>query len=258
MNDELRKTALKHCDIEGKYERNLNHAWLSIEIDEIYKEDYQMRMLNTNTLKRLLPVQGQGREERSSYRYEISGKLSMKSFYENTVLGYREMESFMKQFVEALREVENLLLNPNGLLLVPDYIYQADGQFYFCFCPCKCGDIWDEFHQLTEYFVKKADYEDKEAIYLSYELHKASMEQNYNIEKVLEEILEKKDTEVQKMSAEKDNTYAIEEDYWIDDWEGEQEMLGSKIKEKRSVWGMVNEKLQKRRKKMWGDWDTFA
>ena len=33
----------------------------------------------------------------------------------------------------------------------------------------------------------------KEAVYLAYELHKASMEENYNIEYALERILEKKE-----------------------------------------------------------------
>lgn len=258
MNSEVHKASKNYCGIEGKYERNLNHAWLLLEMDEVYEEDYQMRMLRANELEHLLSVQGQGREKRSSYKYEISGKSSMKSSYDSAGIGHREMEEFMKQFVEALKEVQNLLLNPNGLLLIPEYIFREGGQFYFCFCPGKHGDIWEEFHQLTEYFVKKADYEDKEAIYLAYELHKASMEENYNIEKVLGKILENKDTEVQNMSVEKSNTYAVEEDYWLDGWEGEKELAGSKVKEKRSMWGRVNDKLLKRKKKIWGDWDTFV
>ena len=28
-----------------EYERDLHHAWMILETDELYKEDYQMRML---------------------------------------------------------------------------------------------------------------------------------------------------------------------------------------------------------------------
>lgn len=255
MTEESYKSVQRYCGIRGEYERELNHAWLLLETDEVYEEDYQIRMLRSNTVKRLLPLQGQGREEKSTYRYDVSGKTSMKSHYESIGVGCGDMEEFMKQFIEALKEMENLLLNPGGLLLAPEFIYIENEQFYFCFCPRKCGVVREEFHQLTEYFVKKADYEEKEAIYLAYELHKASMEENYNIEKILEDILDKKDAEVKKMTVEKDNAYLVEEDMWLGDWEGGQELIGNKIKEKRSVWGRVNDKLRRRKKKIWGEWD---
>ena len=163
----------------------------------------------------------------------------------------------MKQFIEVLKEIQNLLLNPDGLVLSPEFIYREDGQYYFCFCPGKQGAVMEEFHQLTEYFVKKADYEEKEAIYLAYELHKASMEENYNIEKILEDILDKKDAEMQKMTVEKEESYAVEEDFWLGDWEGEQELTGNKIRERGKVWGLVNDKIRKRKKKMWGEWEEL-
>lgn len=255
MMEEKFNNVQEYHGIRAGYERDLNHAWLLLEIEEVYKEDYQMKMLGCNDVRRLLTVQGQGRDEKSIYRYDISGKTSMKACYENTVASCRDMEEFMKQFIEALKEVQNLLLNPDGLVLSPDFVYREGGQFYFCFCPGKRGAVREEFHQLTEYFVKKADYEEKEAIYLAYELHKASMEENYNIEKVLEDILDKKDAEVQKMAVDKEDTYVLEEDLWLGDWESEQELAGNRIKERSGVWGLVNEKLRKRKKKAWGEWE---
>ena len=49
----------------------------------------------------------------------------------------------------------------------------------------------------------RQDYEQKEAVYLAYELHKASMEENYNIEYALERILEKKENEMESIQPEK-------------------------------------------------------
>ena len=130
-----------------EYERDLHHAWMILETDELYKEDYQMRMLMENAISGLLSGRGQG----------------------------------------------NYLLDVNCLSLDPGHIYVSDEIYYFCYCPGLEGNILEKFHELTEYFVRETDYEQKEAVYLAYELHKASMEENYNIEYALERILEKQD-----------------------------------------------------------------
>ena len=41
-----------------EYERDLHHAWMILETDELYKEDYQMRMLMENAIPGLLSVRG--------------------------------------------------------------------------------------------------------------------------------------------------------------------------------------------------------
>ena len=85
----------------------------------------------------------------------------------------------MRQFIQVLYVVKNYLLNVNCLSLDPGHIYVSDEIYYFCYCPGLEGNILEKFHELTEYFVRETDYEQKEAVYLAYELHKASMEENY-------------------------------------------------------------------------------
>ena len=87
------------------------------------------------------------------------------------------MEEFVRQFIQMLKEIENYLLNVNCLSLNPEHIFYEDGKYYFSYCPMLQQNLWAEFHELTEYFVRETDYEDKEAIYLAYELHKSSMEE---------------------------------------------------------------------------------
>lgn len=241
--------------IKGEYERDLNHTWLNLETEGVYQEDYQMRMLSVNNTQHLLPVKGKGLEEKSIYRYEVSGKSALESSYESIGMKYKDMELFMRQFIETLKEVQNLLLNPNGIVLMPAYIYRDKERFYFCFCPSKTGTIGEDFHRLTEYFVKKTDYQDKDAVYLAYELHKASMEENYNIENVMEEIMEKKEDEMEKLYRLEDKGYDIEEDICLDDWEGERELIGSAGERKKRMWGIVGEKMHRRKKNTWGEWE---
>ena len=56
------------------FERDLHHSWMILEIDHVYAEDYQMRMLLDNQIPELLEIRGQGENEKSRYRYKITGK----------------------------------------------------------------------------------------------------------------------------------------------------------------------------------------
>ena len=89
--------------MKTEYERNLHHAWMILEFDEIYEEDYQMRMLAENHLNCLLDVKGQGMDRKSRYQYEVGGKTSMTAMGERQKWNFSRMKEFMQQFVEAVR-----------------------------------------------------------------------------------------------------------------------------------------------------------
>ena len=238
-----------------EYERDLHHAWMILETDMVYQEDYQMRMLAENAIPGLLAVRGHGKDDKSQYRYEISGKTSMQAKGEKEHWQFAELENFMRQFIQVLYAVKNYLLDVNCLSLDPGHIYMSDENYYFCYCPGEEGNILEKFHELTEYFVRETDYEQKEAVYLAYELHKASMEENYNIEYALEQILERKENEMESVQPEKKEGYDLQEELILDDWIAEQEMKGQVVKDSQSVWGFLSQRLQKRRKKRESQWD---
>ena len=107
-------------------------------------------------------------------------------------------------------------------------------------------------YQWNNIYIKKCC-----SSYLAYELHKASMEENYNIEYALERILEKKENEMESIQPEKKAGYDLQEELILDDWIAEQEMKGQVVKDRQSVWGFLNQRLQKRRKKRESQWDEI-
>lgn len=239
-----------------EYERDLHHAWMILETENLYKEDYQIRMLAENVIPGLLMMKAQGKDDRSQYRYEISGKLSVQAKGEKEKWKFESLENFMRQFIQVLYVLRNYLLDVNCLSLEPAHIYLDKNTYYFCYCPGLEGDILEKFHVLTEYFVRETDYEDKEAVYLAYELHKASMEENYNIEYALEKILERKEKEMENIKTEREkDTYDLQEEMILDDWIAEQELKGQVARDRQSVWGFVSQRMQKRRKKQENEWD---
>lgn len=150
---------------------------ITIEESVLYKEDYQIRMLEENQIEGILPVKGRGRNGCSFYDYDVSGKISMKAMYERSKISSQDMKKFLSQLKQVIYSVERHLLNKQCILLRPEYIFYEEERYYFCYFPLAKEDFWKEFHVLTEYFVKYADYEDQECIKMVFLLHKETMEE---------------------------------------------------------------------------------
>ena len=232
---------------------------ITIEEETVYKEDYQMRMLKVNHLKGILKVGGRGVNKSSYYDYDVSGKMSMKSMFERSKINAEDIKTFLKDFRSALKEVETFLLNIHCILLKPEYIFYEEGKYFFCYYPLAQGELWEEFHGLTEYFVKQADYQDQECIRMVFLLHKKTMDENYSLEKIVAECLqnpqedygvtENQDGGIDKVKEEE------EENMQERDWITEQELGSSIFRESDTLWAPVKRLLNRRRKSRWGDWD---
>ena len=70
------------------------------------------------------------------------------------------------------------------------------------------------------------------------------MEENYNIENVLEQIIERKEEELNRVKK-KEISYELEEDKILDNWMDEQNFKGEVVRERMGVWQYVSRKLRK-------------
>lgn len=228
---------------------------ITIEEAEIYREDYQMRILQANNIEGFLPVKGRGADGNSYYDYDVSGKISVKALYERNPVSGGDIRIFLKRFLQVLEEAEKYLLNIHCVLLKPEYIYYEEGQFYFCYYPPGSGNLWESFHSLTEYLVKQADYKDQECVRLVFLLHKETMEENYSLEKLVGACLkeEEQDSGEENINAEYEMDY--EYDKSEHDWITEQEMGSAIMRETENMWTPVKRFLNRRRKAKWGEWD---
>lgn len=226
---------------------------ITIEEPVVYQEDYQLCMLKSNHLKGILNVTGRGINQYSYYDYDVTGKVSMKAMYERGKLSSKDMILFLKQLIDVICEVEKYLLNIHCILLHPEYIFFEEESFYFCYYPLSKSVLWEEFHKLTEYFVKKADYQDQNCVQMVFILHKGTMEENYSIDK-----LAKACYQVLKDNEEMEATENIDEaiyDTADHDWIAEQETGSSILRETENMWTPVKRFLNKHKKHKWGDWD---
>lgn len=231
---------------------------ITIEEDMVYKEDYQMRMLKANHLEGILKMGGRGVNKSSCYDYDVSGKMSMRSMFERNKIGAEDIKIFLGDFKSTVKEVETYLLNVHCILLKPEYIFYEDGRYFFCYYPPSKKDLWDEFHVLTEYFVKQADYQDQECISMVFLLHQKTMDENYSLEKLAAECMRSNSMQDSIKSTETgtgDEDGFEEYDRSEHDWITGQEMGASILRETENLWTPVKRFLCRHKKSKWGDWD---
>lgn len=258
------------------YKRKLNATYLMIEVAEVYKEDYQMHMMEANDITGLLKVTGRGFNDQSQYHYDISGKVSVRAMYEKANMGYDDLRELMLQLLRTIKAIQVYLLDENHLLLEPEYIFYEKNQFYFCYVPAESKILAEELHHLTEYFINQVDYEDKQGIYLAYELHKLTIVENYSLEQVMDKICESEECpgikEAQSPDPElwqqtqqdyeedlnltAENADILEDDYEEgSDWGIKKELGLQLLKEARGRFEPIKEKIMRKKAPLWGDWE---
>lgn len=169
------------------YEKELNKVSLHIDLPRLYEEDYQIHMLRENSIPCLLDITGCGMDGKSRYTYSVTGMKSMKTMFETLPVKREDMLCFVTRLMEAVKGLKRYMLNPDGLLLYPEFMFYNKATWFFCYLPGRRKSLCEAFHVITEYFVRKLDYEDTKGIMLAYELHKATLEENYDLEKIIDD-----------------------------------------------------------------------
>lgn len=257
--------------LQAEYETKLNRTCLHIYVSGRYEEDYQMPMLRRNPIPGILEVDGCELEGKSRYTYEISGLLSMKSLYEKSSIKKEEIQEVVSQLLKITGELQKYMLNPDCLVLEPEYIFYKEKQWFFCYLPGRNSDLSNSFHKLTEYFVKALDYEDTEGIFLAYELHKATFQEHYDLEQIMREYEAREEERNKTMDEWKGrhedygNIFSLteeEEEYeeQSDDPAYEEYKISKRadtICEENSWWKPWKKAERRVRKKRWGNWDDL-
>lgn len=235
---------------------------ITIEESGVYHEDYQMRMLKMNHLEGVLNVKGRGIDANSYYDYDVSGKISLQALFERNKMRSDDLKNLLKCLERSIHEVQNYLLNIHCLILLPEYIFYENKQFYFCYFPKNKGEIWRNFHDLTEYFVRVIDYDDKECVQMMFLLHKQTMTENYSIKKVILESMKigKKNEKTEKNNYE---IYEQEEDFSQEDiydtghhdWISNQQEGSLIMEETERLWLPMKRFLNRRKKNKFGNWE---
>ncbi len=245
------------------FENEWSQPCIHIDVCVPYEEDYQMRMLENNEIARVMKVTGSGRNGESRYTFYTGGGISMEKKYEKEMMERDSIMNFTGQFMNVVESIKEHMLNPENLYLEPSCIWEKDGTYSFCYVPGLKKDLYDAFHKMTEFFVRKLDYRDMEGIYLAYMLHKATLQEDYDLGKILEDYLrsekEREEERKEENSFSRECIFNVEEEENPDSGETMYEIRTDAVQvmEEKKKYGPLRKVMGKIRMGRWGDWQDM-
>jgi hypothetical protein len=129
-------------------------------------------------------------DEKGSYYYEITGKRTLKKFYENKKMKSEDLKSIFRQIHDIFLRVHEYLLEEKQLVLEGDFIYvdTKDRTITLMIYPDYDKDPQETLGHFAELLLDLVDYEDEKAVELVYFFYETSHDENFSWETVIEDI----------------------------------------------------------------------
>ncbi len=172
------------------YKKNLGKNYMIIDCqDDIISglnTDFRIRMLHENNIPGLLNTHVQYTDDIPSFQYDITGLQSLEVILDTTPLTHTLLCKIFSAIYNTLLSMEDYLLLNDHVLLIPEYIYlTADySDIRLCYCPIMTNSFTNTIRTFFEYLLKRVDHLDEKCVYLAYSMHKATMEHDFNIDKL--------------------------------------------------------------------------
>ena len=108
----------------AEYKRDMSHNYLILHGENpVDTSSYQVRMLTGNAVPSILKCRIQGLDGKFLFYYDITSRQSLASFYEQKKLQVSDIRLIFGGVVKIMEEMMEFLLNPDQLLLSPEYMY---------------------------------------------------------------------------------------------------------------------------------------
>ena len=174
------------------YERNIHTSYM--KVPALSEESLDVRIMLHRTIKGMVPVERCFMNGEGQYWYNISGKQALDSFAKIHLLEYTFFEILILKICEQLEILEWNLLDGNGLLLDPEFIFMnSKGEdIIFVFYPETGSNILRELQKLIEYLLTKLNHTNQEEVQGAYELYEMTLNETYQVQDLKDMILERR------------------------------------------------------------------
>lgn len=171
------------AQMKVSYSRRLDYQYMMIETDEEARSDYRLSMLINNRINGFLPLHVQQMNGKSTLSYEITSLENLPEFLDARKITYDEMVSLLLQFCSAVSEAGRYLLDGEGILLEPQYIYVSKSleRIRFCYYPYQHMPLHQSVNVLCRFLIDHIDYDDRRSLELAYGLFQESLRENLSI-----------------------------------------------------------------------------
>lgn len=173
------------------YRTDIKGNYLVLEAEEeIY--DYQMQMIQQNSIKGILPIYEYHIDNKIEYHYNITSRQTIAVMLERALLTSGQMKNFLKQWKDTVEQMKEFLLNPDYLLLDINYIYMnlQSEELFFCYYPCKEKGFREGIKEVFRCFLDKVNYQDKLGVDMVYQAYQKSLQTEINFIDICDSVLE--------------------------------------------------------------------
>lgn len=147
-------------DLPREYRGDGERSYItfSLPVDDDVKQ-YQIEMLQKNTVEILLPFSAQRVNDNWKLSYDITSRITLNRILERRLLSKEEFECLIVQFVKLIRELKDYLLDLSSVVLDSSSIFCDPSalSLYFLYMPVKIGE--DDPVRLKT-FLKKLIFEE--------------------------------------------------------------------------------------------------
>ncbi|WP_113673104.1 DUF6382 domain-containing protein [Vallitalea guaymasensis] len=197
------------------YERDAINSYLVIKADDdIHIEDYEVEMLERNSIDSFLDLNIRILNTEKKLYYNITSKQKLTEVLERKKLTSSDLNNFFANLIGIIKDCEKYYLNSNKILLHQDMIYINPNGFLPCYVYTpfdNCHrDILEDTKNIIEFFFDKVSQEDVNAVMIIHRLITACKQHDFNINTIENIINSSTSPQVQP-----DNKIQIEQDHKI-------------------------------------------
>lgn len=171
------------------YERDITSSYLKIPFH--YEDNLDVNIMLHHICTGLISMERCFVNGKGQFWYDISGKQALDNMIKVRELEYSVFERILLRICEQLELLEWNLLDVNGLLLDPEFIFLSnkDSEVSFVYYPKNDRSVLKELQKLMEYLLTKIDHSDYEHIQGAYDIYEITLQEEYGIQEIKEAIL---------------------------------------------------------------------
>lgn len=155
---------------EHRYYSDAMANYIVLKCPEGAREDYQYRMLAVNHINGLLPCIHRRIDGEEFLYYNITSRQSVARIYDHKNISGEQLNKLLYATANMVRTLSVYLLDPNNLLLNPEYIFYDYEREEYCFTYYPEGITSQNCEELFVYLSERIEPEDAESQLIIYRL----------------------------------------------------------------------------------------
>ena len=177
-------------DLQGRYVKEYLQTYLVLPYSSGVEDIYKLKMLENNDPPGILDVSLEIEGGEAFCKYAVGGMKAMDLVFRTLPIDLQKLVAILKCFVSAFEQAAELLLDPNDLVLRPEYVFVniSDYKAGFVYLPGYNTDAAKQAESFFEYMLNRVDYDDKKAVALLYDCYILVMKEERGIEALKERI----------------------------------------------------------------------